>query len=539
MKKNILLFLSLLMTLVSCEQNESTQSDVLESVEWDHSELTLKVGETKRLLYRITPINIENVSVSAWSSDVSIITTNWDEDVMVIEAIAEGEAFVNIQASRNLEEVSSVCRVLVESADIIEPGPEPEPEEQWGICGTFNDWGMNGEDIPMSLTSDESYYVAKNISFNENDEFKFRANNNWDNNYGIESNTTIKINAKHIALSFGENIRVPKQGVYDIYLGKESQVFYVLNKGLKPGESPKDLSQDGKANCYIVDPSTYYHSVYKFNCRRGIGIPAQAVVVWESFGISEEISKGDLISDVWYEDDYLYFILKDERYGNAVLATIDAEGQPIHWWHIWITEQPKEQTYYNGAILMDRNLGATSVEPGSESVLGLRYQFGRIPNAFLPSGIKSTIAWDGSDPYGYSKYTSIPKYNCWNDIDGNPCPYGWVVPEGTYVIDNGLTLSTVWSEAAAEKGFPVYDSYREGFNASGYFGADNVIWYPFDPDASETEEFYWTNSYDYSQYNNGYKKGNSSVMTKSGDFELTLTEASAGRTGYIRCQKDE
>lgn len=64
--------------------------------------------------------------------------------------------------------------------------------------------------------------------------------------------------------------------------------------------------------------------------------------------------------------------------GNAVVAAKDASGVILWSWHIWLTDQPNEEVYKNDAgVMMDRNLGALSVQKGSVLSLGLLYQYGR------------------------------------------------------------------------------------------------------------------------------------------------------------------
>ena len=80
-----------------------------------------------------------------------------------------------------------------------------------------------------------------------------------------------------------------------------------------------------------------------------------------------------------------------QGFGNAVIAVYDnvdpnANDAKVLWsWHIWCTEQPEEQKYviptndrtYSGKqyYVLDRNLGATSVQTNSIKSVGLHYQW--------------------------------------------------------------------------------------------------------------------------------------------------------------------
>ena len=166
--------------------------------------------------------------------------------------------------------------------------------------------------------------------------------------------------------------------------------------------SAKDLSTDGNANCYIVSqPGKYKFKTVKGNSISSVGEVKSTSVLWESFGTSTTPSKGELIKRVQYEDGYILFqtpsILKK---GNAVIAAKDSDGEILWSWHIWLTDMPEEQVYFNDAgTMMDRNLGATSAIPGDVGAIGLLYQWGR-KDPFLGSSssdvavqAKSTISW--------------------------------------------------------------------------------------------------------------------------------------------------
>ena len=154
------------------------------------------------------------------------------------------------------------------------------------------------------------------------------------------------------------------------------------------------------ANCYIVTKAGMYaFKAVKGNSSESVGSVASAEVLWESFGTHETPEVGDLVKDVSYKDGEITFTATDRK-GNAVIAAKDVAGNILWSWHIWMTDQPKEQEYYNNAgTVMDRNLGAISATPGDVGALGLIYQWGR-KDPFLGSSsissnttAKSTITW--------------------------------------------------------------------------------------------------------------------------------------------------
>lgn len=269
-----------------------------------------------------------------------------------------------------------------------------------------------------------------------------------------------------------------------------------------------DLSSTGTANCYVVTkPGTYKFRPVKGNSKSPLKYISRCAVLWESFGTSEEPSRRSLIRQIDYADGYILFKTTDVfKKGNAVIAAIDADGTVLWSWHIWITESPKGQVYFNEAgVVMDRNLGALSAKLGDVGTLGLMYQWGRkdpflaSSSVVMPVMAKSSVAFPPAVPSdeitGTIEYaiahptTFITGHRGWDWYwysEGNhtrwttsespksqydPCPAGWRVPDGGY---EGL-----WGKASDLKRFSAPgDASLKGVNFSGWFGDDETIWYP-------------------------------------------------------------
>lgn len=276
---------------------------------------------------------------------------------------------------------------------------------------------------------------------------------------------------------------------------------------------PLSLGESEAANSYIVSQKgNYKFSTVKGNSGESVGAVASAEVLWESFGTDVTPNVGDLVKNAVYSDGYITFhtaeIFKE---GNAVIAAKDASGNILWSWHIWLTDEPEGQVYYNNAgTMMDRNLGATSVTPGDVCALGLMYQWGR-KDPFLGSSsgranvtARSTAVWPaavfsnskyGTVDYSISHPTTFIAYNDKNNdwyytgdssTDNSrwttsetkksiydPCPAGWRVPDGG--------LEGVWAKAFGSSQFMIeysYDRTNNGIDFSSILGADQTIWYP-------------------------------------------------------------
>ena len=299
--------------------------------------------------------------------------------------------------------------------------------------------------------------------------------------------------------------------------GTDISQFVIIQKKYIVESSAEaiDLGAVETANCYIVSEEGWYkfNASVKGNSNEKLSGIVSADVVWESFGTAEVPNVGDLIKSVSYKGGYIIFQTADTfTRGNAVIAAKDASGNILWSWHIWLTDQPLGQVYYNNAgTMMDRNLGATSATPGDVGALGLLYQWGRKDPFLGLSSIhydsnaeaKSTITWPsavssdsstGTIAYATANPTTFIKDNSsnydwyytrssstdntrWTTSESNksiydPCPSGWRVPDGG---SNG-----VWSKACgSSSSFDyTYNYTNGGMNFSGKFGSASTIWYP-------------------------------------------------------------
>ena len=217
-----------------------------------------------------------------------------------------------------------------------------------------------------------------------------------------------------------------------------------------------NLSQEGTANCYIVPPvyAEYaFDASVKGNSRESVGEIASAEVLWETAMKYDDIQKGEIISEVSVDGNNVHFTLSPEvKQGNALIAVKDAEGTILWSWHIWVVDfDPVEtqQTYQSGAIMMDRNLGATSVIPvpmtaenSDYTAYGLYYQWGRKdPFPYLGSiaPLSAVQTYDYTDAVEVSVQNPTTVYvsPVWIDDDMwqssktmyDPCPAGWRVAD--------------------------------------------------------------------------------------------------------------
>ena len=273
----------------------------------------------------------------------------------------------------------------------------------------------------------------------------------------------------------------------------------------------KDLSQTESSNCYIVtEPGVYKFKAVKGNSNESIGDVKMVNVLWETFGGMVAPAVCDLIEATSYKDGYAAVKVPENfKEGNAVVVAKGEAGEVLWSWHFWLTsEYPKEHVYANNAgILMDRNLGALSMEKGNPKGFGLLYQWGRkdpFPGSATLNGtsmVKTTAkvyatissVTDGTIDFAVKNPSTMiftdGSSTDWLYNDGStgvdntrwqsektiydPCPSGWRVPDGG---SKGL-----WYGAGIPTGggfpYPAEDYAKAGITIPAQYSGEDA-WYP-------------------------------------------------------------
>ena len=338
----------------------------------------------------------------------------------------------------------------------------------------------------------------------------------------------------------------------------------------------KNLSSTETANCYIISKSGLYSLlVAKGNDSDDLlRSTYSASVLWESNGTSKAPIVGYLIKEISYKDGYIVFKTAETfKKGNAVIAAMDINGVILWSWHIWFTESPQGQSYYNDAgIMMDRNLGETDAATETSKYIGNLYQWGR-KDPFLGAAegsggfAASTLTWpspvssdsnNGTIAYATANPTTFIEYNSkncdWyftgssstNDTRWmtseqrktiyDPCPAGWRVPDGG---SDGVWSKALGSDAAY--------NYRYGgaANFSNKLGSDIII---YRDGYYLTYSGYKSREYDDGNYWSATSAGNQNAYCFSFyyidspyNYSNNIMPSAADRRAngyYVRCVQD-
>ena len=236
-------------------------------------------------------------------------------------------------------------------------------------------------------------------------------------------------------------------------------------------ENARDLSEAGTANSYIVRTAGDYSfdATVRGNGRFVEGVdfndeklaPKDVKLVWQS-------DKNGLIDSLSLKDGRIHFSAKNLG-GNALVAALDEAGNIIWSWHIWLlSEEISEVKTLKGDMVMDRNLGAVSLDFNSPESHGLLYQWGR-KDPFPASPVVSG---------GTTSTMPAPLY----DAEGNEVEISASSMENTenntldYAVSNPITVLSNKSQFAECR-----DWLRKEFSNAALWGGLNGEKSLFDP----------------------------------------------------------
>ena len=548
------LLLPLLTVFFSCQEEELPIA--VTSVSLNSTSMELVEGTTQTLVATVSPSNAENQKV-IWSSSNSSVASVADG---VVTAIKAGTATITVKTDDGAK--TATCNVTVVAKEIpvtsvsldqteieliegneftltatVKPDNATNKNVTWSSSNTSVATVNNGKVTALKagtatitvktedggktatceVTVNAKVYPVESVSLDktsyemtEGDEFTLTATVKPDN--ATNKNVTWSSSNTSVATVYNGVVTALKAGTTTITVKTEDGGKTATCELLIKTRIRTDLSSSGTANSYIVSAGgTYKFTPTKGNSSESVGSIASAVVLWETFGTDVTPNVGDLVKNVKYNNGVITFETPSAyKEGNAVIAAKDASGKILWSWHIWLTDEPQGQVYYNNAgTMMDRNLGATSATPGDVGALGLLYQWGRkdpfLGSSSISSSVeaRSTLTWpsevtsnssngtiayatahpttfitndDKSNRDWYYTGSSSTDNTRWTTSDKtksiyDPCPHGWRVPDGGH--------KGVWSKAkSSSSSSHTYNRSNEGMNFSGKFGADQTIWYP-------------------------------------------------------------
>ena len=108
--------------------------------------------------------------------------------------------------------------------------PDLNQASTWSVIGDLSEYGIswNGD---LAMTTDGTTHVAQGIKLKKENQFKFRKDADWAENFGATGDTepfVVTLGSETPAAAGGKNLAVPADGVYDLILNTESKTFTIV-----------------------------------------------------------------------------------------------------------------------------------------------------------------------------------------------------------------------------------------------------------------------------------------------------------------------
>ena len=422
------------LALFSC--NKEVQR--VEAITVSPDTYTLTEGETLQLSATVSPANAPLAKLFWHSQDDAVATVTADG---LVTAVKEGENPIKIIASGGMR--AGYCLLTVKAPIVDVTGVTINPSE-YSI--------YVGETLQLEPTIQPENASNKKMTFKSDNEAVASVVKTSGIVTGVAPGTaTITITTDDQKKTTTATITVAK--------------------------GPVGLDSGGSANCYVVtEAGPYFFTPTKGSSAESPGAIASVEVLWETVNTSTAPSVGDVVSDVKFEKDKIWFTSNAK--GNAVIAAKDASGIILWSWHIWnALEEVGTVTLSTNAVVLDRNLGALSTT--GDLSAGLMYQWGRkdpFLGAIKPASggnslMKATADVNNGTPIASSTETGTMEYSI-----QNPSRYIQSVAASAWDWYYKKLNDTAWGGGTTKT---IYDPCPAGYSVPPttiWTGISNIDW---------------------------------------------------------------
>ena len=144
-------------------------------------------------------------------------------------AVANGKNLA-VPADGNYDLLYDPATETITITEAFQTYPGFDTESEWSVIGAIASFEMEwNKDIAM--TTDGTWHVAEGVTLTANDQFKFRKNQDWGDNFGATGDVepfVVALDTEYEANPGGKNLAVPEDGVYDLLVNPEAKLFKVV-----------------------------------------------------------------------------------------------------------------------------------------------------------------------------------------------------------------------------------------------------------------------------------------------------------------------
>ena len=420
---------------------------------------------------------------------------------------------------------------------------DPAPVEvTYTLTGTLKGQNWNNAAAEGRMAQEGDYYVVKNVELvwestlyggAEQVAIKVFETGTW-NGYGAAEAGAKALNTEIAVSTSGGNIELPvAEGTYDVYFDKENEKVWVMQPGLKPGETPEpepEYELDGKQ--WLLSASGMYVLVDLGLYEEDAMVIAIPLMDGSGFGAymygTYEIEKANNTSgkivftqydpewDEWMEPvDYAYSGLSDELvminaepitgYPDALPFVAVAEpyeiifestggGQPAGeiedgvYWFIEPTNQ-KVMTPLGETQTYGRPSAAAAIDGASTAKNAFTFTYNPDWSCYTIQDVYGRYLYSSMQSDGVTPYRTLSvAANAPAADDEEMAYYMWTVynnGDGTYDVYNCATYYSI-SYSPSYDNWEIYDPYEDDFANlfASLVKADNPVEEPEPPTVS-------------------------------------------------------
>ena len=146
-----------------------------------------------------------------------------------VEAVQNGKNLgVNVEGNYDILYDEDAETITITEAFQTYPGFDDA--STWGVTGSIASRGLNW-DKDVSMITDGEWHVAEGVTLTKDDQFKFRNNQQWTENFGAPGDTEpfiVTIDAEESAIQNGKNLAVAEDGVYDLMVNPAAGLYKIV-----------------------------------------------------------------------------------------------------------------------------------------------------------------------------------------------------------------------------------------------------------------------------------------------------------------------
>ena len=174
-----------------------------------------------------------------------------------VEATPNGKN-LGVAAEGNYDILYDSASETITVTEAFQTYPGFDEKSTWGVTGAVASRGLNW-DKDVSMITDGEWHVAEGVELTKGDQFKFRNNQKWDENFGAPGDTepfVVTIDGEESAVANGKNLAVPEDGTYDLMVNPTAGLYKIVVSlgGFSPlvGEGGSDTPGDDKPKVWSV-----------------------------------------------------------------------------------------------------------------------------------------------------------------------------------------------------------------------------------------------------------------------------------------------